>query len=58
MQLSKNTSSGAGKRLLIKVTLVLSIIIVAVIFLGKIEFPSPNKEIEKTIPNAKLKIVK
>ncbi|NMN67174.1 hypothetical protein VP91_00003130 [Candidatus Pelagibacter ubique] len=58
MQLSKNTSSGTGKRLLIKVTLVLSIIIVAVIFLGKIEFPSPNKEIEKTIPNAKLKIVK
>ena len=58
MQLSKNTSSGAGKRLLIKVTLVLSIIIVVVIFLGKIEFPSPNKEIEKTIPNAKLKIVK
>jgi hypothetical protein len=58
MQLSKNTSSGTGKRLLIKVTLVLSIIIVAVIFLGKIEFPFPNKEIEKTIPNAKLKIVK
>tara|TARA_B100000767_G_scaffold252209_1_gene255807 strand:- start:1465 stop:1641 length:177 start_codon:yes stop_codon:yes gene_type:complete len=58
MQLSKNTSSGTGKRLLIKVTLILSIIIVAVIFLGKIEFPSPNKEIEKTIPNAKLKIVK
>ena len=58
MQLSKNTSSGTGKRLLIKVTLVLSIIIVAVIFLGKIEFPSPNKDIEKIIPNEKLKIVK
>ena len=58
MQLSKNTSSGAGKKFLIKMTLVLSIIIVAVILLGKIEFPYPNKEIEKTIPNAKLKIVK
>jgi hypothetical protein len=58
MQLSKNTSSGAGKKFLIKMTLVLSIIIVAVILLGKIEFPYPNKKIEKTIPNAKLKIVK
>jgi len=26
--------------------------------LGKIDFPSPNNEIEKIIPNEKLKIVK
>ena len=58
MQFSKNTSTGIGKGFFIKMTLVLIIIIVAVILLGKIDFPSPNKEIEKIIPNEKLKIVK
>ena len=58
MQFSKNTSNGTSKSFLIKAILVLGIIIGAVILLGKIDFPSPNKEIEKTIPNEKLKIVK
>ena len=58
MQFSKNTSNGTSKSFLIKVTLVLGIIIGAVILLGKIDFPSPNKEIEKIILNEKLKIVK
>jgi hypothetical protein len=58
MQFSKNTSTGTSKGLIIKTTLALIIIIGAVILLGKIDFPSPNKEIEKIIPNEKLKIVK
>ena len=58
MQFSKNTSTGNGKSLLIKTILVLIVITSAVILLGKIEFPSPNKEIEKIIPNEKLKIIK
>ena len=58
MQFSKNTSTGISKSFLVKMTLVLIIIIGAVILLGKIDFPSPNKEIEKIIPNEKLKIVK
>jgi len=58
MQFSKNTSTGTSKSFLIKTALVLVIIIGAVILLGKIDFPSPNKKIEKTIPNEKLKIVK
>ena len=58
MQFSKNTSNGSGKSLLIKITLVLIIFIGAVILLGKIEFPSPNKDIEKIISNEKLKTVK
>ena len=58
MQLSKNTSTGTSKGFLIKITLVLIVIIGAVILLGKIDFPSPNKEIIKIIPNEKLKIVK
>jgi len=38
--------------------LVLIIFIGAIVLLGEIEFPSPNKDIEKIIPNEKLKIVK
>ena len=58
MQFSKNTSIGTSKKFIIKITLVLIVIISAVILLSKIDFPSPNKEIEKIIPNEKLKIIK
>ena len=58
MQFSKNTSNGSSKSLLIKIALVLVIFIGAIVLLGEIELPSPNKEIEKIIPNEKLKIVK
>jgi len=58
MQFSKNTSTGTSKGFFIKTILILIVIIGAVIFLNKIDFPSPNKEIEKFIPNEKLKIVK
>ena len=58
MLFSKNTSTGTTKRFLIKMTVFLIIIIGVVILLGKIDFPSPNKEIEKIISNEKLKIVK
>ena len=58
MQFSKNTSTSTSKGFLIKTILILIIIVGAVILLGKIDFPSPNKEIEKIIPNEKLKIVK
>jgi len=58
MEFSKNTSNGSSKSLLIKIALVLIIFIGAIVLLGKIEFPFPNKDIEKIIPNEKLKIVK
>ena len=62
MQFSKNTSIGTHRKntlgVLIKVILILVIIFGAVVMLGRIDFPSPNKEIEKIIPNEKLKIVK
>ena len=58
MEFSKNTSNRSGKSLLIKIALVLIIFIGAIVLLGKIEFPFPNKDIEKIIPNEKLKIVK
>ena len=58
MQISKNTSIGKGKSFLFLIILFLIIIIGAVILLGKIDLPSPNKEIKKIIPNEKIKIVK
>ena len=58
MHLSKNTSTGRSKVFLIKATLVLILIIGALILLSKIDFPTPNKDIEKIIPNEKFKIVK
>ena len=58
MQFSKNTSTGISKGFLVKMTFILIIIIGTVVLLGKIDFPTPNKEIEKIIPNEKLKIVK
>jgi len=58
MQISKNTSTSISKNLIIKMILILIIITGAALMLSKIDFPSPNKEIKKTIPNEKLKIVK
>ena len=58
MQFSKNTSTGNSKGYVIKIILILFIIFGVVILLSKIDFPSPNKAIEKIIPNEKLKIVK
>tara|TARA_B100000780_G_scaffold159334_1_gene111351 strand:+ start:32 stop:208 length:177 start_codon:yes stop_codon:yes gene_type:complete len=58
MQLSKNTSVGKTKGLVIKAILILVIVIGAIGMVGKIDFPSPDKKIEKFIPNEKLKIVK
>jgi|TARA_B110000444_G_C18236388_1_gene321107 hypothetical protein len=58
MQLSNNTSTGKSKNLLVKVALILVAVIVVIALLNKIDFPSPNKEIEKIISNEKIKIVK
>ena len=45
-------------KILIKVCLVLLLVFILVILVDKIDFPSPNKKIEKIIPNEDLKIVK
>jgi len=61
MQFRRNTSIGKYNsviKFLIKIVLVLLLIFFVIILLNKIDFPSPNKEIEKTIPNENLKIVK
>jgi hypothetical protein len=61
MQFDKKTSLGKPNtilRLLIKVFLVFFLFFILIILMNKIEFPSPNKEIKKIIPNENLKIIK
>jgi hypothetical protein len=61
MQLQRKTSIGklnVAIKILIKVCLVLLLVFISVILLDKIDFPSPNKKIEKIIPNEDFKIVK
>ena len=60
MQFNKNTSSGKTNimSLVIKFILGLVVILGLIFFINKIDFPAPNKEIEKIIPNENFNIVK
>ncbi len=61
MQFQKNTSISKTNvlvKITIKVFLVFLLFFIAVVLFDKIDFPSPNKAIEKIIPNENLKIVK
>mgnify|MGYP006190889417 FL=1 len=61
MQFIRNTSMSKSKSsliLLIKVALILAAVFLAIVILNKIDFPSPNKKIEKIIPDENLKIIK
>jgi len=61
MQFQRNTSTGKLShtiKLLIKLIVVVFILFLTLILLSKIDFPAPNKKIEKNIPNENFKIVK
>ena len=61
MQFTKKTSSGkliSLSRFLIKVILVVFVIFLGILFVSKIDFPSPNKKIEKIISNENFKTIK
>ena len=61
MQFHKKTSIGKYNfliKLLIKTAFVFLILFVAITLVDRIDFPKPNKKIEKIISNEKLKIVK
>ena len=59
MQFNRNTSFRKKVLgLVIKLTLIITIILVAIFLMNKIDFPAPKKEIEKVIPNENFKIVK
>ena len=59
MQFIRKTSSSASlMKLIIKLIIFVFIILGFVFLLNKIDFPAPNKEIEKVIPNENFKIIK
>ena len=59
MQFIKKTSSRTNIiGLIIKSTIALVVILGIVFLLNKIDFPSPEKKIEKVIPNENFKIIK
>ena len=61
MQFHKKTSGGKYSfiiRLLVKTALLFLLVFVVIVLIDKIDFPAPNKKIEKIIPNENLKIVK
>mgnify|MGYP006088453241 FL=1 len=61
MQFQKNTSLSRSRNslsMIIKIVLAIFAFFIIIVLLNKIDFPSPNKKIEKNIPNENLKIVK
>ncbi len=59
MQFIKKTSSRMSiVGLIVKLSLATLILIGIVFLLNKIDFPSPEKKIEKVIPNENFKIIK
>ena len=61
MQFQRNTSvskSNALIKTIVKVVLIFLLFYIVIVLFDKIDFPSPNKVIEKIIPNENLKIVK
>ena len=59
MQFTKNTSFRKSViSLVIKLSFVVIIVVGAIFFLNKIDFPAPKKNIEKVISNENFKIVK
>ena len=56
----KNNNSIIGKLRgpLVKITFIVIILIGLIYALGSIDFPAPNKKIEKIIPNENFKIIK
>ena len=61
MQFTKNTSKGklfgTGKAL-IKIIIVIFILFLGIIIIDRINMPTPNKLIEKVIPNENFKTIK
>jgi len=61
MQFTKKTSSGKVNsigKFLLKVILLVFVFFIVIILISKIEFPTPNKKIEKIIPNENFKTIK
>ena len=61
MQFQRKSNIGKSNfliKLLIKVSLIIFLFLTILILVDQLNFPSPNKKIQKIIPNANLKIIK
>ena len=61
MQFQKKTSVSKSAyliKILIKITLLFLTVLFLIVFVDKINFPHPNKKIEKIVPNENFKVVK
>jgi|TARA_B110000003_G_scaffold273691_1_gene311966 hypothetical protein len=58
MEFKKNTSPSRLKNLIKYIIIFLLLSSISIFLINKINFPSPNKDIEKVISNEKFKIVK
>ena len=61
MQFQKKTRAGnigVFGKIFIKIILVLAVLYIVVVLVDKIDFPSPNKVLEKKIPNENFKVIK
>ena len=61
MQFHKKTSvskSGFLIKIIFKVLIFFFVVVFLVVLIDKINFPHPNKKIEKIIPNENFKVVK
>tara|TARA_B100000676_G_scaffold179101_1_gene175894 strand:+ start:201 stop:386 length:186 start_codon:yes stop_codon:yes gene_type:complete len=61
MHFYKKTSIGKSNnyiKLVIKLILIFLVFIALLIMLDQINFPAPNKKIEKLIPNESFKVIK
>ena len=61
MQFTKKTSTGgifALGKFIVKLILVIIVLFIGVVLIAKVDFPAPNKKIEKVLPNENFKTVK
>ena len=61
MQFQRKSNIGKSNfliKLLIKIVLIVFLFFIILIFVDQLNFPSPNKKIQKMIPNENLKIIK
>ena len=49
---------GSSAKMLIKIVFIAILLLFLVVLVDKINFPYPNKKIQKIIPNENLKVVK
>ena len=61
MQFTKKTSTGgifAIGKFLIKLILVVIVLFIGIVLIANVDFPAPNKKIEKVISNENFKTIK